>query len=268
MEGRISDLIKKGRDYYNKGQCDIALEIFNKVLIIYPNNISALNKIGNIYFELNNLTEALDVYNNLRSICKRFEFLDKERCALEIIGRIYTLLGKYCIAVNIYLEAFTIYDKLETPGGKPKEGKLLLLSKISDLYYRQKNYDQTLSTYKTLLELHSQFGPLEGIADDLTDIGRVLYKQEKYSEALNKLKEALQIYKSEESLSKMIIAQFEIGRVYYKSNHYSEALPYLEEVLSNYEKLGLEDPDDYYYKKTRNMMKEINNFFLDEKKFI
>jgi len=257
MEGRISDLIKKGRDYYNKGQYDIALEIFNEVLNIYPNNISALNKLGNIYFELNNLTEALDIYNNLRSICKRFEFLDKERCALEIIGRIYTLLSKYSFAVNIYLEALAIYDKLESPGGKPKEGKLLLLSKISDLFYRQKNYEQTITTYKALLELHSQFGPLEGIADDLTDIGRVLYKQEKYSEALNKLNEAIQIYKGEESLSKMVIAQFEMGRIYYKSNKYSEAIPYLEDSMNMYKKLGLDDPDDYYYKKTKRMLDDI-----------
>ena len=41
-------------------------------------------------------------------------------CALDIIGRIYTLLGKYSIAVNIYLEALAIYDGLEPPGGKPE----------------------------------------------------------------------------------------------------------------------------------------------------
>ncbi len=259
MEERVRKLIKKGRDCYDQEQYENALSIFNEVLNVYPENMYALNKIGDIYYEQSNLTEALDTFNNLRSICKRFGFLEKEKRVLEDIGRVYTLLGKYSVAVNIYLEALAIYDEIESTKGKMEEGKLTLLYKVSELYYRQKNYERALLTYGKLLHLHSQFGIVEGIADDLTEIGKILYKQKKFSKATSKLKEALQIYEGQELLSKMVIIQFELGRICYKSNQYSEALPYLKETLSSCKKLGLEKPDDYYYEKTKKMLKEIKN---------
>ena len=256
MEGKISNWIKKGRSSYKKGQYDTALEMFKEVLNIYPNNITALNKVGNIYYALNDLPEALSIYNNLRSICKRLGLLEKERAVLEKIGRIYSYQGKYSIATNVYLEALAIYDQIEPTETKLEEGKFLLLYNIGDLYKRQRNYSQALSLYKRLLQLHSEFGPLGGLADDLAEIGGILDKQKNFSEALNKFKEALQIYKVENVLSKTAIALFEIGKIYYKLNQYSEALLYLDEALKDFKKLGLE-PDDYYYEKTKRLIKEI-----------
>ena len=263
MEGKISNWIKKGRNYYNKGQYDAALEMFKEVLNVYPNNITALNKVGNIYFALNNLPEALSIYNNLRSICKRLGLLEKERAVLEKIGRIYSLQGKYSIATNVYLEALAIYDQMELAEAKPEEGKFLLLYDIGELYKKQKNYAQALSLYKQLLQLHSEFGPLGGIADDLAKIGSILCKQKNYSEALNKFKEALQIYRVEKIMSKTAIALFEIGKIYYKLTQHSNALHYLDEALNNFKKLGLKEPDDYYYEKTKKMIEEIKKLIFE-----
>ncbi|MFX1443104.1 MAG: tetratricopeptide repeat protein [Promethearchaeota archaeon] len=257
MEGKISNWIKKGRNYYKNGQYENALEMFKEVLNVYPNNITALNKVGNIYYALNNLTEALSIYDNLRSICKRLGLREKESLVLEKIGRIYSLQGKYSTAINVYLEALALYNRIEHAEIKPQEEKILLLYNIGDLYKRQKNYEQALLLYKQLLQIHSEFGPLGGIADDLAEIGGILNRQKKFSEALNKFKEALQIYNVEKILSKTTIVLFEIGKIHFKLNQHSEALLYLEEALKNFKKLGLKEPDDYYYKKTNELIKEI-----------
>lgn len=263
MEGKISNWIKKGRDYYKKGQYETALEMFKEVLNIYPNNITALNKVGNIYYALNNLPEALSVYNNLRSLSKRLGLFEKEREALEKIGRIYTLQGKYSTAINVYLEALTIYDQIEPTDLKPKEEKILLFYNIGDLYKRQKDYHKALSLYKQLLQIHSEFGPLGGIADDISEIGGILKKQKNFPDALNKFKEALQIYKVEKSSFKTIITLFEIGKIYYKLNQYQESLLYLNDSLENFKKLGFKGPNDYYYEKTKELIKKIKKKKID-----
>ena len=58
-------------------------------------------------------------------------------------------------------------------------------------------------------------------------------------------------------MSKTTIALFEIGKIYYKLNQYSEALLYLNEALQNFKKLGLKDHDDYYFKKTKELINDI-----------
>jgi tetratricopeptide (TPR) repeat protein len=206
---------------------------------------------------LNNFPEALKIYNNLRSICKRLGLLKKEKEVLEKIGRIYALEGKYSNATNVYLEALVVYDQIEPTEIRPREEKLLLLYNIGDLYKRQKNYDQALSLYKQLLQIHSEFGPLGGIADDLAEIGCILEKQQHFSDALDKFKEALQIYKVEKTLSKTAIILFEIGKIYYTLSQYSDARLYLNEALEEFEKLGLSEPDDYYYKKTKELINQM-----------
>lgn len=257
MEGKMDNFFKKGRNFYNNGQYYAALEMFKEVLKIDPNNITVLDKVGNIYFALNNLSESLSIYNNLRSIFKRLGLLDKERSVLEKIGRIYTIQGKYPAAINIYLEALEIYDKMKIGETKPQEGKFLLLYTIGDLFKREKNYAKALSVFTLLLQLHSEFGPLEGIADDLSEMGTILCKQKNLSEGLKKFEEALQIYKVEKILSKTAISLFEIGKIYYRLNQYSKALPYLEEAFNIFKKLGLFAPEEYYYRKIKKMLEDI-----------
>ncbi|TFG27167.1 MAG: tetratricopeptide repeat protein [Promethearchaeota archaeon] len=256
MKGKIDNWIKKGRIYYNNGQYEAALEMFKEVLKIDPNNIAVLNKVGNIYFALNNLSESLSIYNNLRSIFKRLGLLEREREVLEKIGRIYTIQGKYSGAINIYLEALELYDKIEDGSAKPDEGKFLLLYTIGDLYKRQKSYAKALSSFTLLLQLHSEFGPLEGIADDLSEIGSILCKQRSFSDGLKKFEEALQIYKAERIVSKTAISLFEIGKIYYKLNQYLKALPYLDEAFNYFKELGLLTPDEYYYRNIKKMLED------------
>jgi len=257
MEEKISYWIKKGIYYYNQGQYDAALEMFKEVLKIYPDNITALNKIGNTYFAIDNLSEALSNYDKLRSVYRRLGLLEKERMALEKIGRIYSLQGKDSVAINVYLEVLDIYEQMEFKDAKLDEGKFLVLYNLGDLYKRQKNYTQALSIYQQLLALHSEFGPLEGIADDLSEIGKILYKQGNFSEGLDKFKEALQIYNVESILSKTAITLFEIGKIYYNLDQYSEAFPYLDNAFNYFKELGLQAPDDYYYTNVKKMLEEI-----------
>ena len=61
----------------------------------------------------------------------------------------------------------------------------------------------------------------------------------------------------EKILSKITIALFEIGKIYYKLNYYSEALQYLNEALKKFKTMGFKEPDDYYYEKTKELIKNI-----------
>jgi tetratricopeptide (TPR) repeat protein len=53
-----------GQTFYQLGNYNDALDIFNNALQLDPNNVNILNNLGQTFDQLGNYNDALDIFNN------------------------------------------------------------------------------------------------------------------------------------------------------------------------------------------------------------
>ncbi|WP_298502437.1 tetratricopeptide repeat protein [uncultured Methanobrevibacter sp.] len=92
--------------YYMQNDTDVALKIFDDILEIEPDNITALNGKGSSLMKLNRLNEAKDQFNQSLAIEKNSSaFLNK--------GIIFKQEKNYTEAISNYDKAYNLNPKLE-----------------------------------------------------------------------------------------------------------------------------------------------------------
>jgi hypothetical protein len=97
-EQKLGELLKSGRDSYNKLNLDKAAEEFQKALKIDPDSFEALRMLGEIHYKLDNLAEALTYLSRARDLSP-----DNEK-AMFIKGYLHAHLGEISLAISEWQE--------------------------------------------------------------------------------------------------------------------------------------------------------------------
>ena len=104
--------------------------------------------------------------------------------------------------------------------------------------------------------MHTEYGPLVGIADDLFEIANIYYKQEENYKALENYHESLKLNDELEHQGQQGIIHYNIGKIFHLKENFTEAFPHLDIALMIFTKINLEMPfevieENEYYRKAK-----------------
>ncbi len=255
---KIDGLVKEGN-------LKTALQELENIFKLKPFNRIALKKKAEIYYMQNNLQESLETYEDLISYYKSKEEPLRQFELLKNIGKIYGLLNNSNKAIENYNNALEKFNSLEKERQKEfLEEKIFLLYDLAAFYSKLNQYTEALKFYEDLFQLHSKYGALEGIADDLFEIASIHYKKKDYDKSLLNYYESLKIYNELKLPGQEGIVHYYIGKILHLQENANEAFKHLDKALMIFTKISLEMPfevveENEYYLKAKTLWDDIKN---------
>ena len=123
-------------------------------------------------------------------IAKEYSLPDKEGRALFNFGLILTETGETNLAIENYLKALFIFERL-----KDSQSISVINSSIAALYFTEEKYDKAIVFFNKAIEISTQNKDSLGMAIDYANLGETEYKIEKYIDAKKHLDLAKKIAK-------------------------------------------------------------------------
>jgi tetratricopeptide (TPR) repeat protein/SAM-dependent methyltransferase len=205
QENSIESLQKMAEDSEAKGQWETAIDRYQKILEIQPNNVAARIKLANAFQELNKIEEAIAYYQNAIAINPNLPFrvylnlgdalyekeqLDEAIAAYQHASqlqpnlpfRYYQILSELLVKTERLEEAMVYYQKAVEL--KPNsQGLYLNLAKIAG---KISDFDVAIASYKKAIELkqNTPFWVYKNLGDALENKGRLDEAIASYQKAL------------------------------------------------------------------------------------
>lgn len=149
---------------------------------------------GNLYQSLGNFPAAIKSYDRSLEICNKTDDRESAGIVINSIGTVEGRSGQYDKALNHFLEALRIFEKL----GNNKQISNTYL-KMGVLYDRTDNIDKALDYYKLADEYLSKTTPDPlGQAYILNNIGIIYARKKDYKAAIGYFEEGLKLSKTNE----------------------------------------------------------------------
>ena len=161
----LESVFWRGVAYYKRGFSSkddyrSALEDFNRVLAVYPNDMQALENRASCYMELKRYEEAITDAN---------EIIAADRTALGALmvrGKAYWWISRYDDAISDYTAAIALNPRSE-------DTKFSAYSTRASCHRFLKNYERALADYTIALGIKPSYQHVAGyIADCLNKLGR------------------------------------------------------------------------------------------------
>jgi tetratricopeptide (TPR) repeat protein len=226
---------------------------------------------GILLFEAGKWQEALDTFTAAQAAAEKQNEQETVATALLYIGRIHAQQNAHADALAAFEASALIWEKAPAPA------KLLeALEAIADLYVRDQNYEQALTTYATAFHLAQEVGDTDRetalqaqlkeaefqfqLTTNLADLEKARQSKNEAKQAaiLNKLgdlyrlhgdvEDALTIYSDELALRRQLADQANvvdalrnIGRSYVALKQYAEAAAAYAEAVTTAQTLGDEE---------------------------
>ncbi|MCK4664563.1 MAG: tetratricopeptide repeat protein [Bacteroidales bacterium] len=249
-----------------------------------------MNKIGNIYHNQNNLTQAIDYYkkslekaNNLGDNKKVSEIQNDMAIALYDSGMyensleyyqqslqlkqqlndkngtidlmkqmavVYDNMFRYEKSINYYQQALTIVQDI---GNEQEETKIT--NSIGDIYYEKNNLDKAVEYYEKSLEIDKKLDNKDDVAASLNNIGVIYYDMGNYEKSVDYYQQSIGVLEKLGNKKEISMSLNNIGNVNYDWNKYQKALEYYEKSLKIKEELD-------YKKGIASSMHNIGNIHL------
>lgn len=171
--------------------------------------------------------KAVRLYKSLQ------RFADVSNSYLTI-GEAHLKLGHYDIAIEKYLECYSLAEKAGS-----MEGMANTLTNIAGIYYDLHNYDESKRYFERALAIYSSMPVIDRIENNKAichnAIGEIYFQQGKYDKALQEFNAALLQLSLHPNISTTASCKQYISQVYYVKKDYATALEYLRESLRLYE---------------------------------
>jgi signal transduction histidine kinase len=193
----------------------------------------ALNNIGIVYSLQGKYARAME--NFIKALRGYEELGDKVNTAnsLNNLGNVTMSEGRYTEALEYYFKSLRMYEEL---GNKAHIASSL--HNIGIVYSEQQKYSEALQSFFNVLRMYEELNIKVDIARSLNNIGVVYLKLRKYSEALVHYIKSLRLREELGNKSGIANALHGIGRVYFEEGKYSEALEYEFKALRAREEVG------------------------------
>jgi tetratricopeptide (TPR) repeat protein len=177
-------VVKVAEKYVAKGRIDSAIKEYLKVLKENPNDVSTLNRLGDLYARISRIDEAvrlfaqiaaqytedgflvkaiaiykkiikldptrLAVYESLAALYHKQGLVNEARTQYQVLGDYYLKHHDNAAAINIFLKM------VELEPDNPSHHL-----KLAELYQQGQLWDKALRSYRTIAELMMQHGRVE-----------------------------------------------------------------------------------------------------------
>jgi len=191
----VNKLVNKGRKYFDEGKYDQAIESFNRVLDLEPENIDVLIDVGIAFRHKEDYDTAIEYYNRVLEIDKANKF------ALNNIGWSLQCKGDEESAIEMYKKALEIDPSYDTT-----------VVNITKIYNNNKEFEKSVEIYKKALH-KDHLNTANWI-----DLGRAYRQLDEYDKAIGAYSEALKLAPNDK------IIWNNSGWVYYCQKEYDKAI--------------------------------------------
>lgn len=160
--------------------------------IEYPiEKISLYNEISISFYNSQLYNDSAYYYNEKAyQIAKEYSLPDKEGRALFNFGLILTETGETDLAIENYLKALFIFERL-----KDSRSISVINSSIAALYFTEEKYEKAIAFFNKAIEISTRDKDSIGMTVDYANLGETEYKIGKYTDAKKHLRLAKNIAK-------------------------------------------------------------------------
>lgn len=217
-----------GYAYYNRNDFELALEHFNKSLMLAEQSdniqLQALvhNRIGNVYQLKSYYNQAIDEYK--KALDYNYKIGNKVEIARTLvnIGTVFAITGNFSIALQYMLDALEIFEQ-----SGETEGMAWTSLSISRLFSRLEINERALQYAENALNHYRRLNNQTGITLAQTELANIYYHTGMHDKALDLLGKVI----DENSRTRNIHAQAANyllkGIIYFDKKQYDESEYYL-----------------------------------------
>ncbi|MHA1820719.1 MAG: tetratricopeptide repeat protein [Promethearchaeota archaeon] len=180
---------------------------------------SVLGSMGNIYYEMGELDNALDFYNQAYKFHEQNGYKKDMAADLRNMGLIYEIKGDSKKASELYLEAYTIYSQLENYKDTAKDQANL------GVIYRQKGEPyKALELFLKAYISFKELGDLANMASVLENLGRIYQQMGDLYKALERFDRAYSIHEQLKNKKNMADQSVFMANIYFQVGDLERAL--------------------------------------------
>jgi len=242
----INSMYNLGLLYYNKGNKDIALKWYEKIVSIEPKCHQYYSYIGDIYLDKKEYNRSLKAYRKAIELDKKYSFkLKKIYDIYTKYGKSFTKKREYIQAIEWYKKAIEVYprDKYaykelgelyvrnkEYSKAIESYNNLLIidptnidsLKSLGDLYIESKEYDKAIDTYQKAIEIDPEYYDMDSI---YTKIAEVYIENKEYDKAMETYQK-VEFIKQED-----LYTYIDLGYAYIKNKKYDKAIKVFQKAI-------------------------------------
>jgi len=205
QQAEISELSKQGYQFIKDSLIHRAIEKFETILALDPENCYALVGLGDAYRKERNPQSALEYYQR----CLNYH--PDNRYALFGLADCYKNLGYLNMAIDIWGKYLT-YDS----------GNVIVLTRMADAYRKISDFPRSKELYLKALEID------KGHSYALIGLGHLNYDFKRYESALKYWSQL------EEKMGNVVDIRMltSIGNCYRKLKFFEDGIPYFKKALA------------------------------------
>ena len=186
-EGKLEDAVNQYfsliEKHISEEKYDDAKGLYNEIIRLQPDNISAYRKLSELHKELEEIDKSIAVLENLAGLYESKENKGELINIYQEIGDVYLSLQNFDSAVTSFEKIINIYSEK----GEDKE-KITYYRKIIDTLMSQEQIDKALSFQKDLASIFFKTGDYEDSFAEYKDIVQSYLK-------INKIKDTIEVYR-------------------------------------------------------------------------
>lgn len=213
--------------YEQNGVLDKAKEHFARTVELDPKHVDGLTAVGRVNIKSGDPQAALQPLNSALSLAVELDNNEARATVLQAIGIAYKRMGRPADAITHYEQSLEIRRQLGQ-----KRGMAASLSEIAQVQETMGNPEQALESYNKALALQREIGDQSGLSITLIDLGALLNETlGRPDDGLPLLQEALRTIRQSGDRGLEALALNNIGSAYFSKGQFTDAQTYFERAL-------------------------------------
>jgi serine/threonine protein kinase/tetratricopeptide (TPR) repeat protein len=233
LPNNLNAVYELAHAYELKGDWDGAIRNLDRIVELDPKFVTALFALGRVNIKKGSGKEALEYLYRALSLNTLLGNEEGRATVLNAIGLANYYLDRYDEALKYYQDSLEIKRNIGD-----RRGESATLSNMAVVYQVRGDYEKCVETYERALELSRDLGDEQGIAENLINLGTAYEEQGALEDALDSYKQALTIESDLGDRMAEILCLNDIGNVYFIQGRVDDAEVYFQRALDARRDLG------------------------------
>ncbi len=233
LPNNLSAVYELAAAYEMKGDWEGAIRNLERILELDPKFVTALFAIGRVNIKKGSGQDALDYLYRALSLNTLLGNEEGRATVLNAIGLANYYLDRYDEALKYYTDSLEIKRAIGD-----RRGESATLSNAAVVYQVKGDYEKCVETYEQALAISRELGDDRGIAENLINLGTALEERGSLDEALESYKNALKLEADLGDRVAEILCLNDIGNVYLIQGKVDDAEVYFQRALEARKQIG------------------------------
>jgi serine/threonine protein kinase/tetratricopeptide (TPR) repeat protein len=233
LPNNLSAVYELSQAYELKGDWEGAIRNLTRIVELDPKFVTALFALGRVNIKKGSGQEALDYLYRALSLNTLLGNEEGRATVLNAIGLANYYLDRYDEALEYYEDSLAIKRKIGD-----RRGESATLSNEAVLHQVRGEYEECIEKYERALAISEELGDERGTAENQINLGTVYEERGALEEALECYKKALKIESDLGDRMAEILCLNDIGNIYFIEGRVDDAEVYFQRALEARRQLG------------------------------